>query len=190
MMKILLNVGDRDMVFIPFHWVFGGQEGKRKKEKKGKRERLWEIKHIFFTIYWFYCLWLCEVAKMQPTDSISNSEVIVLLGIWYIGFQYIYIIYGAVFVVENAIFCKKNEFSLTQPLPAASCYLYNLLPIFRNSEGTILSCLWSFCVLHSQFLWFIVLYLWWKCDILKKNSVRHSHSYLPFDSVVIRTTHC
>ena len=45
----------------------------------------------------------------------------------------------------------------------------------------------------SMSLWFIVQYfnyLWWKCDSLKKNSVRHSHSYLPFDSVAIYTTHC
>jgi hypothetical protein len=64
--------------------VFGGGGG--------KRERLWEIKHTFFAllnpvlIYW---LWLCESAKMlfaQPTDSISNSEEIVLLGKLYIGF--------------------------------------------------------------------------------------------------------
>jgi hypothetical protein len=46
----------------------------------------------------------------------------VLLGIWFIVFQYIYIIYSAVFGVENVIFWKKrkSEFSLTQPHLAAS----------------------------------------------------------------------
>jgi hypothetical protein len=37
---------------------------------------------------------------------------------------------------------------------------------------------------------FIVQYLWWKCNSLKQNSVRHSHSYLPFESVAICTTYC
>jgi hypothetical protein len=86
--------------------VFLGGGG-RKKERKG---RLWEIKHIFFVLLnhiLIYHLWLCEAAKMLfalPTDSISNSEDIFLLGIWYIGFQYIYIIYSEVFVVKNVIF--------------------------------------------------------------------------------------
>jgi len=88
-------------VFITFHWVFG-REGGKKERGKG------EIKHIFFALLHksiIYCLWLCEAAKMlftQPTDSISNPEEMILL--WYIAFQYIYIIYSAVFVVENAIF--------------------------------------------------------------------------------------
>jgi len=37
------------LVFIPFHWVFG--EGNKKKE----REKLWEIKHIFFALLYMYC---------------------------------------------------------------------------------------------------------------------------------------
>ena len=36
-----------------------------------------------------------------------------LLGIWYIEFQYIHIIYSAVFVVEMQY--VEEEFSLTQP---------------------------------------------------------------------------
>jgi hypothetical protein len=32
------------VVFIPFHWVFEGEEDRKKKKKKGKRERLWKIK--------------------------------------------------------------------------------------------------------------------------------------------------
>jgi len=32
-----------------------------------------------------------------------------LLGIWYIGFQYIYIIYSAVFVVKMQYFEKMNS---------------------------------------------------------------------------------
>jgi hypothetical protein len=36
-------------VFIPFHWVFEAEE-ERKERKKGKRERLREIKHIFFAL--------------------------------------------------------------------------------------------------------------------------------------------
>jgi hypothetical protein len=69
--------------------------GEEKKKRKGKGERLWEIKHIFFALLHkstIYCLWLCGAAKMlfaQPTDSISNSEEMVLLGIWYIVFKYI-----------------------------------------------------------------------------------------------------
>jgi len=73
----------------------------------------------------------------QPMDSISNSEKIVLFGIWYIWFQYIYIIYSAVFVVENAIFWK-NEFSLTQLQPAAIC-----ATCYQYSEESILFYLWS-----------------------------------------------
>ena len=56
-----------------------------------------------FLCFVMYCWWLYEAAKMlfaQPTDSISNSEEMILLGVWYIGFQYIYIIYSAVLVVE------------------------------------------------------------------------------------------
>jgi hypothetical protein len=93
---------------VSFHPIPLGVWGGRKEKKKGEMERLWEIKHIFFALLHksiIYRLWLCEAAKMlfaQPTDSISNSEKMVLL--WYIAFRYIYIIYGAVFVVENAIF--------------------------------------------------------------------------------------
>jgi len=56
-----------------------------------------------------YCLWLYEAAKVlfaQPTDSIYNSEEMVLLGIWYIGSQYIYTIYSA---VEMQYFEKVNS---------------------------------------------------------------------------------
>jgi hypothetical protein len=72
------------VVFIP--WCLG----------RGKRERLWEIKHTLLNLP-YTAAWLCEAAKMlfaQPTDNISNSEEMVLLGIWYIVFQYIYIIYS------------------------------------------------------------------------------------------------
>ena len=37
-------------VFIPFHWAFEGGEERKKKEKEGKRERLWKIKFIFFAL--------------------------------------------------------------------------------------------------------------------------------------------
>jgi len=95
---------------IGFHPIPLGVQGGERERKKVKRETLWEIKYIFFALLHkstIYCLWLCEAAKMlfaQPTDSISNSEEIALLGIWYIVFQYIYIIYSEVFVMEDAIF--------------------------------------------------------------------------------------
>jgi hypothetical protein len=114
------------------HWVFGEGGGKERKRRKGEGRDCGKSNTFSLLCYINpCCLWLCKAAEMlfaQPTDSISNSEEMVLLGIWYIVFQYIYIIY-------------------------------------------------SEC-------------LWWKCNILKKNSVRHSHSYLPLDSVVICTTHC
>ena len=60
----------------------GVWRGRGKKEKKGERERLWEIKHIFFASS--YCVVaVYETAKMlfaQPTDSISNSEEMFLFG--------------------------------------------------------------------------------------------------------------
>jgi len=37
-------------VFDPFHCMFGRGRRKEKKERKGKRERLLGIKHIFFAL--------------------------------------------------------------------------------------------------------------------------------------------
>jgi hypothetical protein len=54
----------------------------------------------------------------NPLITFPNSERKVLLGMWFIVFQYIYIIYSAVFVAENVVFLK-SEFSLTQPHLAA-----------------------------------------------------------------------
>ena len=85
------------------------QKRKEKKEKKGERERLWEIKHIFFALLnplykWFTgcgCVKLLKCYLHNPLIVIKNSEEMDLLGIWYIVFQYIYTIYSAVFVMKN-----------------------------------------------------------------------------------------
>jgi len=91
-------------VFIHSTGCLGRRE--KKKEKKGNRERLWKsstfsLPYIDFTA--------CGCVKLLR----CNPQIVFLIRKWLfvgymvIGFQYIYIIYGAVFVVENAIFCKK-----------------------------------------------------------------------------------
>jgi len=100
-------------------------------------------------------------------------------------------------MVENAIFWKKKWIqpdTATDSCICATCcqYLYK-----ERLSSLTYGCLREtsqyseflkgpFCLVcgplgSSIFPWFIVLYLWWKCEILKKNSARHSCSYLPFD---------
>ena len=94
-------------------------------------------------------------------------------------------------MVENVIFWKK----WIQPDTATfSCQLIVLLvaqPV-ANIPKFWRDWFVFFCgtLSPSISLWFIVQYLWWKCNSLKNNTVRHSHSYLPFDSVAICTTCC
>jgi len=73
---------------------------------------------------------------------------------------------------------------ILQKMNSASYICATCCQYFGVLKGT------SFCFCgplgSSIFPWFIALYLWWKCNILKKNSVRHSCNYLPFDSVNIQ----
>jgi hypothetical protein len=48
-------MGGSRNTFIPFHWVFGEGGGGKREEKKWERERLWEIKHIFFGLLFTAC---------------------------------------------------------------------------------------------------------------------------------------
>jgi hypothetical protein len=81
--------------------------GGNNKEKKWKRERLWEIRHIFFALLFTACGCMKLLRCYFHNPQIAFLDV--LLGIWYIGFQYIYIIYSAVFVVEMQYFEKMNS---------------------------------------------------------------------------------
>jgi len=76
------------------------------------------------------CMKLLDLLFAQPTDSIS------IVNVWFVG----YMVYGKYLQNYSAVLLwrcntfEKNEFSLTQPQLAASCYLHNLLPIFWQSE--------------------------------------------------------
>ena len=141
-------------------------------------------------IYW---LWLCEAAKMlfaQPIDSI--------LTFWRGGFVG-YMVHCVPVYLHNlqCSICDEKcdifKMWIQSDTATFSCQLIVLLeaqPV-ANIPKFWRDCFVFFCgTLDFRIsLWFIVQYSWWKGHSLKKNSVRHSHSYLPFDSVAICTTH-
>jgi hypothetical protein len=96
-------------VFIPFHWVFEAEEERKERKEWERGEIVGNQAHLLCfvksTVYWFTgcgCVKLLRCYLHNPLIAFRNSKEMDLLGIRYIVFQYIYIIYSAVFVTKNA----------------------------------------------------------------------------------------
>jgi len=69
------------LVFIPFHWEFGGAKKKKKRKRKGRDCGKLSTFSLLLCIELVVAVY--ETAKIlfaQPTDSISNSEEMFLFG--------------------------------------------------------------------------------------------------------------
>ena len=137
-----------------------------------------------------YRLWLCEAAKMlfaQSIDSISKF--------WRGGFvgYMVYCVPVYLHKLQCCIYDEKCDILKMWIQPDTATFSCQLIVLLDEQPVANIPKFWRdslvfFCgtLSFGISLWFIVQYLWWKCHSL---TVRHSHSYLPFDSVAICTTH-